>query len=106
MPNALLKCYLWRSDDEWEALCVDLDIAAQGETYDEAFDQLKGAIETYVEYVHALPEHEHLKFLTRRSPLSLRLKLALLSRITGLLGPVSSDGPKGTTLETYEYAAT
>ena len=106
MANTVLKCYLWRCDDEWEALCVDLDIAAQGETYDEAFEQLKGAIETYVEYVRALPQHEHLKFLTRRSPLTLRLKLALSSRISGLLGPVSGNGPKGTLQETYEYAAT
>ena len=106
MPYTTLKCYLWRSGDGWEAVCVDFDIAAQGETHDEAFEQLKGAIETYVEYVHALPRHEHSTFLTRRSPTSLRLKLALLSKITGFLRLVPSDEPKGTLHETYKYATT
>ena len=106
MVSTILKCYLWRSDNELEALCVDFDIAAQGETYEEAFEQLKGAIETYVEYVHSLPQHEHLKFFTRRSPLALRIKLALFSKITGLLRPVSNNGPKGTVQETFEYATT
>ena len=74
-------CYAWRlGDQEWEAICTDLDIAAQGISLDEAKRELEAAVSAYVEYVLTLPEEEVSEFLNRKSPLGLRLRLGMLYR--------------------------
>ena len=59
---------------EWEAICLDLDIAAQGPTFEAAIASLRGSVELYLEELHQLPENERQKFLNRKVPLSLRVK--------------------------------
>ena len=78
-------CYAWRLDDqEWEAICTDLDIAAQGISLDEAKRELEAAVSAYVEYVLTLPEEEVSEFLNRKSPLGLRLRLGMRYRWSAL----------------------
>ena len=69
-----LRCYAEGRDGDWEAICLDLDIAVQGRSFVEVFNSLNEAIEVYSESVRALPEHERRHLLDRPAPLSLRLK--------------------------------
>ena len=79
-----VTCYAWGVPGDWEAICVDFDLAAQGESFDEVRSELSDAIETYLEYVAELPENERARFLNRKAPLGLRLHLALLRRVFAL----------------------
>ena len=79
-------CYAWCLDDqEWEAICTDLDIAAQGTSLDDAKRELEAAVAAYVEYVLTLPEEEVSGFLNRKSPLGLRLRLGIRNRWSELI---------------------
>lgn len=80
-----LTCYAWGKPGDWEALCVDLDIPAQGTSLEEVRRELGDAIETYLDYVADLPENEQARFLNRKVPLRLRLLLALKHRAFCLL---------------------
>ena len=73
-----LTCYAWGQPGDWEAICVDFDLAAQGESLDEVRSELRDAVETYLEYISELPEKERAGFLNRKVPLELRLRLAFL----------------------------
>ena len=72
-----LTCYAWGRPGDWEAICVDFDLAAQGESREEVIRELRDAIETYLEYISELPEKERAGFLNRKAPLVLRLRLRL-----------------------------
>lgn len=79
-----VTCYAWGVPGDWEALCVDFDLAAQGKSLEEVRRELGDAIETYLEYVDEMPEHERTRFLNRKTPLGLRLRLAFLHRVFAL----------------------
>ena len=81
-------CYAWGREGEWEALCVDFDLPAHGESFEEVKREIQDAIETYVSYVDELPEPERTTLLNRKAPLALRLKLQFLYRVYGLLNLV------------------
>jgi predicted RNase H-like HicB family nuclease len=40
---------IWREDDWFVAQCLEIDVASQGETEDEALANLREALELYVE---------------------------------------------------------
>lgn len=73
MPR-LLRCYAENIGRGWEAICLDLDIAVQADTVEQAIHELREAIVVYVETVTDLPEKERRRLLNRRAPLSLRVK--------------------------------
>ena len=70
----VLRCYAEGHDGQWEAFCLDLDIAVQGNSFDQVFHGLNEAIGAYRESVATLPESERSRLLHRPAPLSLRLK--------------------------------
>ena len=84
MPESKAACYAWGRPGDWEAVCVDFDLVAQGESLEEVRRELADAIETYLEYVASLPENEQARFLNRKAPLGRRLQLAFLHRMFGL----------------------
>ena len=88
-----LTCYAWGKPGDWEALCIDYDLAAQGDSFEEVRSELADAVETYLDYVSDLPEKERRVFLNRKSPLPLRLKLLLASRASPMFSALrlSSD---------------
>ena len=89
-----LTCYAWGKPGDWEALCVDYDLAAQGASFEEVRRELADAVDTYLDYVSDLPESEQPAFLNRKAPLSLRLRLSLGSNIASMLSALrlTSDG--------------
>ncbi len=70
----LLCCYAEDRSGKWEAVCLDLDIAVQGGSFEEVYADLHKAIGEYVDYVMALPEEERQQLLLRRAPFSLRFR--------------------------------
>ena len=80
-----LTCYAWGKPGNWEALCVDFDIPAQSESFEQVRRELADAVDTYLDYVSDLPKSEQRRFLNRKAPLSLRLRLALMSKISRTL---------------------
>ena len=78
-----LKCYAQRYGQRWQAVCVDLDIAADGESFANAKESLATCIELYLEAVAESPPEEHARLLSRRSPLHVRFKFTVLTMLTG-----------------------
>ena len=78
------RCYAWGGETEWQALCVDLDIAVQGASFNEVEASLATAIEMYLESVSELPSDERSGFLSRRAPWPVRVRLAGGSWLRGL----------------------
>ncbi len=72
-----LTCYAWGKPGDWEALCVDLDIPAQGESFSQVRDDLQLAVEDFLDYAAELPEDNRKFLLSRRVPLGVRLHLSL-----------------------------
>jgi hypothetical protein len=70
----MLRCYAEARDGVWEAICLDLDIAVQGCSFDEVLGSLRRAVALYLETVAALPSHERSALLARRAPLAIRAK--------------------------------
>ena len=71
------KCYVWGSGSDWVAICTDLDIAVQGNSFNITKKLLNEAIDGFLHEVMKLPENERKIFLKRRAPLFVRIKLHL-----------------------------
>lgn len=77
-----LTCYVWGFDTQWEGICTDLDIAAQGQSLEEVKSELGKNIQLYLECAVEQSSDEQLVLFNRRSPLLLRLRLALMTKLT------------------------
>lgn len=86
------RCYAHGGGTEWRALCVDLDIAVQGASFEEVRSSLATAIEMYLETVAELPAEERPAFLSRRSPWHVRVKLSIMAFFQSLFGRQRSHG--------------
>lgn len=73
-PIRTLHCYASGRDGDWEGICLDLDIAVQGGSFDEVRRSLHEAVSLYLEAVAALPEGQQGHLLHRSAPLGVRLK--------------------------------
>lgn len=53
MTQKILKltCMVKKEGTQYSSLCLELDVASCGKTKEEAIDGLKGAVETYVNYL-------------------------------------------------------
>jgi hypothetical protein len=65
-----IRCYARReAPGAWVALCLDFDLAAQGETFEEARNHLDGMITEYVADALTGPDRDHAaSLLNRRAP--------------------------------------
>jgi hypothetical protein len=79
-----LRCFAAQSNEAWEAICLDLDIAAQGVSFEDADQNLRCAIRMYFERVDTLPAEERKKFLYRRVPLITRIQFAIEAALSSL----------------------
>ena len=73
--NLMLRCYAEYADNQWQAFCIDLCLAAQADTFEETESKLKSMV---CEYVYDPLEGEDREYagqsLARKSPLFYRLK--------------------------------
>ena len=86
MHRRLIQCYAEGRPGQWEAVCLDFDIAVQGSSYDEVYRSLNQAVGMYLQSVLAMPAPERDRFLARRAPLSMRLKYLWAVFRSSLLG--------------------
>lgn len=75
-PTKSLQCYAHGRDGAWEAICVDLDLAVAGNTFEEVQDSLEIAISEYLELVAQEAPEQQEKLLNRRAPWFVRMGLA------------------------------
>ncbi len=86
-------CYVEGGGTEWQAVCLNFDLAVQGRSVKEVQERLARAIQDYLEYVQTLPdESERERFLNRRVPLRTRIVFALRALVSALVVP---RGPGG-----------
>ena len=71
-----LSCIASGHGDQWEAFCLDFDLAIQGRSFDEVRRFLGKAIHMYVERALELPEPSRSQLLNRKAPLLVRLTWA------------------------------
>ena len=77
MINKAIWCYAEGKLNNWEAFCLDFDLSVQGKSFDQVYRDLNKSISMYLEYIKGLPEEEQAQFLTRKTPVGLRLKFIL-----------------------------
>ena len=81
-----IHCYAVGADGEWEAICLDLDIAVQGNSFPEVFEIPKTAKFPLSQDGHDIARGGRDRLLNRSAPLSVRLSFfahalrSLLSR--------------------------
>jgi hypothetical protein len=73
-PIRILHCYASGRDGDWEGICLDLDIAVQGESFGDVLRSLHDAVSLYLETVTTLPEEQQAHLRHRPAPLGIRLK--------------------------------
>lgn len=64
-----LPCFARSHAGDWEGICVDFDIAAQGRSFNEVREALEEAVAEYVAAAHEEDEETRAKLLNRRAPL-------------------------------------
>lgn len=86
-----ILCVAEGRDNEWEALCLDFDLAVQGRSFDEVRHLMNQAILTYIEDAANEAPRDRARLLGRRAPL--RVRMSVLSRfLLGALFGRKSDG--------------
>ena len=80
------RCYAYGSGENWEAICIDLDIAVFGASVNEVEERLDRCIRMYLETVADLSPEERRRFLTRKSPWYVRFRLGLMTWLYGFRG--------------------
>jgi predicted RNase H-like HicB family nuclease len=82
----VIRSYAMRRDGLWVAICVDLSLAAQGDTLEEVRRKLDAQIDEYME--DALSggiDNAHCEYLlTRKAPLSNILTYHAISMVKGI----------------------
>jgi hypothetical protein len=87
----VLHCYAFGRDDQWQAICLDLDLAVQGGSFEEVFRLLNDTISFHMEGIMELPQDDQRRLLSRSVPWLVRLKFAIAGFLLGLR--TRSDGP-------------
>lgn len=67
-------CFAHGRDSAWEAICLDLDLAVQGSSFDEVRELLSESISTYLQDALKEDERNATRLLNRRAPLGVRLR--------------------------------
>jgi hypothetical protein len=87
--------------DEWEAYCLDFDLAVQGTSFEEVQASLEVAIRMYLEAALSEPEPVRSRLLNRRAPFFVRLSWARRLFWSTLFG----HDTRGSDSATFEFVA-
>ncbi len=91
----VLHCYAEGRENQWEALCLEFDIAVQGDSFEEVHSKMEQAIGYYLDDVAELPQEEQRAFLRRSAPFSLWAKYIFLPLVGSMLrGDAEQRGDK------------
>jgi len=90
-----VRCYAKKSETQWVALCIDLCLAAQADTFEEVKSKLDAQINDYV-YEALTVDRAHAKqLLSRKAPLANRLEYYLICVVQGISDAFESKSSKG-----------
>lgn len=77
--NLILHCYAEQKDNQWSAFCLELTLAAQGDTFEEAKKKLSSMIRTYIYDATVGQDKEYAdQLLSRRAPFFEWIKFYLI----------------------------
>lgn len=93
--NRRLLCFAHGRNGEWEAICVDLDIAVQGRSPDEVRVLLNEAIATYIADAKAESPEVAARLLNRRAPWWVRARHVLSFTLYALSSRSNGDDQAG-----------
>jgi hypothetical protein len=79
-------CVVHGRGNEWEALCLDLDLAVHGRCQNEVKDLMRDAIQTYVQDALKEAEPARSALLNRQAPFRVRAYWAALIALAALRG--------------------
>lgn len=82
-----LKCYAWGRHGDWEAICVDLDIAVSGRSLHEVVSLIEEAVDSYIKDAMQEDSLDRARLLSRKAPWHVRARLALMSAYASLRAP-------------------
>lgn len=70
IAQLFLRCYAEKVGNQWQAFCLDLSLAAQGDTFAEVKDKLDAMVAEYAYDALVGEDREYAEqLLTRRAPL-------------------------------------
>jgi len=81
----VIRCYAKKDGDSWVAIAVDLSLAAQAETLEEAKEKLESMIHSYIHDAFTVDREYAEQLLNRKAPLSQRMEYAAVSMLGKLL---------------------
>ncbi|WP_275348344.1 hypothetical protein, partial [Xenorhabdus bovienii] len=73
-----LRCMAYQQGDMYIAACLDLSLAAQANSIDEAISKLEAQVSDYLEEATSEPEYAK-QLINRKAPLSMWLKYWLIA---------------------------
>jgi hypothetical protein len=100
--NPLLIGVAHGHGDQWEAFCLDFDLAVAGTSFEEVQASLTQAVRMYLETAFAEPEPIRSKLLGRRAPFLVRLTLGWRLFRATLAG---HTGRRERAPDTFEFVA-
>jgi len=80
-----LQCYVSGHDDNWSAICLDLDIMVNGRAKRETMRLLEEAIGTYLDAIRDEAPEVRRRLLYRRSPWRVRAMYAISYNVSNVL---------------------
>ncbi|MET1070010.1 MAG: hypothetical protein ABWY28_18565 [Pseudomonas prosekii] len=80
-PNEiLLRCFAERKEDYWQAFCIDLCLAVQGDSFQEVKSKLHAQVADYLQDILDGEDRPYAaQLLSRKSPLPIVAKYHLIS---------------------------
>lgn len=82
----VLRCYGERTEGQWVVVCLDLCLAVQADTFDEARERLDAQINSYLRDALEGQDREHADYLlSRRSPASMWVKYYYVRALLGVM---------------------
>lgn len=91
MQELQLRCFLRGRADHWEGICIDLDIAVQGNSVEGVQTALREAISTYFEDLQKEQPHDARRLMRRKAPLWFRMQIIANFMLHLIFGARKSD---------------
>jgi len=88
--NLVLRCYARKRATHWEAFCIDLCLAAQGDTFAEARNKLDDQMVDYVNEALTIDKDHAEYLLSRKAPFK-QIATYYLYRVFGNIGAMHND---------------
>jgi hypothetical protein len=85
-----LHCFAEGRERDWEAICLDLDIAVQGHSFEAVSDELAQAVSLSLQTIADLPPGERTSLLRRPVPFLVRLSFVARA-VRGLVSTNHAD---------------